>query len=211
MFAIYNNGSVAIRSSADNLYQIKNTDAPSDVSLKPDDDTLFQELSKKQENNQNKANQEQLNAYKQMANIDTTEAVYHVKDIMTADCIFLLENATVMDSYNTLKDAQVSQVPILSNDKKILGLINKKIILNLILEDLENSREILSKKVGDLYLPQLITTDPITDIRRVSKVMIDFKLDAIPVVDEEDTLVGIVSKSDIIKAVSTIPKLQLYS
>ena len=41
--------------------------------------------------------------------------------------------------------------------------------------------------------------------------MIDFKLDAIPVVDEEDTLVGIVSKSDIIKAVSTIPKLQLYS
>ncbi len=211
MFAIYNNGSVAIRSSADNLYQIKNTDAPSDVSLKPDDDTLFQELSKKQENNQNKANQVQLNAYKKMANIDTTEAVYHVKDIMTVDCIFLLENATVMDAYNTLKDAQVSQVPILSNDKKILGLINKKIILNLILEDLENSREILSKKVGDLYLPQLITTDPITDIRRVSKVMIDFKLDAIPVVDEEDTLVGIVSKSDIIKAVSTIPKLQLYS
>ena len=50
MFAIYNNGSVGIRSSADNLYQIKNTDAPSSVALKPDDDTLFQELNKKEEN-----------------------------------------------------------------------------------------------------------------------------------------------------------------
>ena len=211
MFAIYNNGSVAVRSTADNLYQIKNTDAPSSVALKPDDDTLFQELSRKNENNQNKANQEQLNAYKKMANIDTSEIVYHVKDIMTNNCTYLLENSTVMEAYNILKQIQVSQVPILSNEKKILGLINKKIILNLIIEDLENSKETLSKKVGDLYHPQLITTDPITDIRRVSKVMIDFKLDAIPVVDENDLLVGIVSKSDIIRAVSTIPKLQLYS
>lgn len=211
MFAIYNNGSVSVRSTADNLYQIKNTDAPSKAVLKPDDDTLFQEISnQKEKNNQNKANQEQINAYKKMANIDTTEAVYHVKDIMTQDCIYLDENASVMDAYNTLKQGEVSQVPILSNEKKILGLINKKIILNFLIEDLENSREILSRKVGALYLPELITSDPISDIRRVSKVMIDFKLDAIPVVNEDDVLVGIVSKSDIIKAVSTIPKLQLY-
>jgi CBS domain-containing protein len=41
--------------------------------------------------------------------------------------------------------------------------------------------------------------------------MLDFKIDAIPIVNEEDIIVGIVSKTDIIKAVSHLPKLQLWS
>ena len=69
----------------------------------------------------------------------------------------------------------------------------------------------LNRKIEDVYLPQLITADPITDIRRVAKVMIDFKLHAVPIVSEDGTLVGIISKTDIIKAVSNIPHLQLWS
>ena len=63
----------------------------------------------------------------------------------------------------------------------------------------------------DIHLPQIITADPLTDIRSVSKVMIDFKLHAIPIVEENDILIGIVSKTDIIKAVSNIPQFQLWS
>ena len=79
------------------------------------------------------------------------------------------------------------------------------------MNDLENPHNILNRKLEDLYLPQLITADPITDIRRVAKVMIDFKLHAIPIVEENDILIGIVSKTDIIKAVSHIPQFHLWS
>lgn len=209
MFAIYNNGSVGFRSTADNLYELKNTDAPLDARLKPDDDTLFQELSKKQE--RNGPTSEAVNIYKKMSNIDTTEIVYHVEDIMTADCMYVTDQSTLQDAYDILKEHDFSQMPILTSEKKILGMINKKIILNLLIEDIENSRSILSKKLEELYLNEVITTEPITDIRRVSKVMLDFKLDAIPVVNKNDVLVGIVSKTDIIKAVSYIPKLKLWS
>jgi CBS-domain-containing membrane protein len=41
--------------------------------------------------------------------------------------------------------------------------------------------------------------------------MIDFKLHAIPIVEENDILIGIVSKTDIIKAVSHIPQFHLWS
>jgi CBS-domain-containing membrane protein len=41
--------------------------------------------------------------------------------------------------------------------------------------------------------------------------MIDFKLHAIPIVDKSGILIGIVSKTDIIKAVSHIPQFQLWS
>lgn len=212
MFAIYNNGSVGFRSSADNLYQIKNTDAPLSVALKPDDDTMFQELiNSKEKNKENRSHTKEINTYKKMANIDIKEAVYHVQDIMTTNCTYLEVNATIIDVYNVLKNKNINQVPILSNEQKIMGLINKKIILNLLIDDIDNARSVLNKKIENLYLPELITTDPITDIRRVAKVMVDFKLDAIPVVNDDDILVGIVSKTDVIKAVSTIPKLQLWS
>lgn len=210
MFAIYNNGSVSFRSTADNLYEIKNTQPPQKTSLKPNDDTLFQDyLEKDTKHKQN--NQEQINIYKKIAHIDTSDIVYHVKDIMTKSCIDINTSNSILDAYNKLKEKQVAQIPVVSNSKKIMGMINKKMILNLLIEDIDNSRIILNKTLNDIYLPELITTDPISDIRRVAKVMIDFHLDAVPVVDKNDLLLGIVSKTDIIKAVSNIPKLQLWA
>ena len=102
-------------------------------------------------------------------------------------------------------------MPVVTFGTKILGMIDKKMILNLLMEDLENSENILKRKIEDIDLPQLLTADPITDIRRVANVMIDFKLHAVPIVESNDILVGIVSKTDIIKAVSHIPHLQLWS
>ena len=210
MFAVYNNGSVSMRSTADNLYDLKQIDAPSNIQLKPDDDTLFQDYmdSKK---NESSNNQKALNIYKKMANIDTTELVYHVKDIMTRDCTTIDSKQTIKEAYDILKELNISQVPVVTFGKKIQGLIDNKTILNLILENLDNTDEILNRRIEDIYLPELITADPISDIRRVSKVMIDFKLHAIPIVDEEDIVIGIVSKTDIIKAVSYLPHLQLWS
>lgn len=212
MFAVYNNGSVGFRSTVDNLYSLKSLDAPNGVRLKPDDDTLFQDYTnyKKRDNHKDDSKEKALNTYKKIANLDTTEKVYHVSEIMTTDCISLTNDVTLENAYYSLKENMLSQIPIITDDKKILGMINKKTILNLVVEDIDNAKEIMDRKISDIYLPELITTDPITDIRRVAKVMLDFKLDAIPVVDENHFLLGIVSKTDIIKAVATIPKFELW-
>ena len=210
MFAVYNNGSVSMRSTADNLYDLKQIDAPSNIQLKPDDDTLFQDYMDSKKNS-NSSDQNALDIYKKMANIDTKELVYHVRDIMTRDCTTINSKQTIKEAYDILKELNISQIPVVVFGKKIQGLINNKTILNLLLEDIDNNEEILNRKIEDIFLPELITADPISDIRRVSKVMIDFKLHAIPIVDEEDIVIGIVSKTDIIKAVSNIPHLQLWS
>ncbi|KAB7887062.1 CBS domain-containing protein [Poseidonibacter ostreae] len=212
MFSIYNKGSVGFRSTADNLYNLKHVDKVSEIDLKPEEGFIqdFTNAQKEQKQNQN-LDQSAINKYKKMANIDTSEPVYHVQDIMTKDCIIVDNNSTIEEAYEILKDNKVSQLPVISFGKKIMGLINKKIILNLIMDDIENSENIIQKKIDDIYLPELITVDPVSDIRRVAKVMLDFKLDAIPVVNEEDILLGIVSKTNIIKAISSLPRLQLWS
>lgn len=211
MFAIYKNGSVGFRNTVDNLYEIKKTETPDKVEMKPNDDTLFEEfLTSKEEENTSTSNKA-INAYKKIANIDTSEQIYHVKDIMTKDCICIQKSNSVIEAYNKLKENQIDQIPIIDLNQKLISIINKKMILNLIIDDIEGIESILSRKLEDLYLDEVITTDPITDIRRVAKVMVDFKLGAIPVVTQEDILVGIVSKTDILKTVANLPKFQLWS
>ncbi|PLY08611.1 MAG: CBS domain-containing protein [Arcobacter sp.] len=206
MFAIYDNGSVGFRSTVDNLYDLKRVEGPPKPTLEPDDSS-FQDYM----NEKNDKKHQVVNAYKKIANIDTSERVYHVSEIMTRQCIEISNEETLKDAYYKLRDNNINQIPVLTRERKILGLINKKIILNHIIEDGQDANIVLMKKLDEIYFKELITTDPITDIRRVAKVMIDFRLDAIPVVDEMHALVGIVSKADIIRAVATIPKLQLWS
>ncbi len=210
MFAVYNNGSVGFRSTADNLYELKNVESIAPSEFKPEEG-FIQEFREKNRNKEQKNSQEAINIYKQMSNIDMSQEVYHASDIMTRDVAYIDTKSTLQDAYDLLSEHKVGQLPVVSFGKKIVGMINKKIILNLLMDDLENSKSILNKKIEDIYLQELITADPITDIRRIAKVMIDFKLHAVPIVAEDDTLVGIISKTDIIKAVSNIPHLQLWS
>ena len=208
MFAIYKNGSVGFRSTADNLYNLKNVDALSESRFKPDEG-FMQMLSNEEDKPQK--NNEALNSYKKMANIDTTEPVYQVKDIMTKNCIYIDTQSSINEAYETLRKLNIEQMPVVSFGKKIIGMISKKMILELLMEDIQNNQHILNKKIDEIELTELITAVQIADIRRVAKVMIDFKLDAIPIVADDDILVGIVSKSDILRAVSYLPKMQLWS
>jgi len=207
MFTIYDNGIIGVRTTADNLYNIKPIDKSTGAKFKPDDE-IVEHFSREKKNSKNK--DELLNSYKKMANMDTSELIYQVKDIMTRDVFVIDRKSSIEEAYNFLKEYKVTQIPIISSDKKIIGLISKKIILNLLMSDIESVKDILNRKVEDIFLPEVITTDPISDIRRVAKVMIDFKLDAVPVIDEY-ILLGIISKTDILKAVSHLPKLQLWS
>ncbi|WP_428026764.1 CBS domain-containing protein [Arcobacter sp.] len=206
MFTIYDNGIVGVRTTADNLYKVNPIDKIKEAKFELEDEVTEHFSNKKKNSN----NDELLNSYKKIANMDISEPVYEVKDIMTRDVIYIDTKSTIEEAYNLLKEHGITQLPIISFDKKIVGLINKKMILNLFMDDIDNVKSILNRKLEDTIFPEIITTDPISDIRRVAKVMIDFKLDAIPVVDE-DVLLGIISKTDILKAVSHLPKLQLWS
>ncbi len=204
MFAIYNNGTVGFRSTSDNLYALKNVEELESARFEPKEG-LIQNFSN--ELNQEKKDQF-LNSYKKVATLDTLEPVYKARDIMTHDVIYARNDSTIEDIYYLIKDKKVSQIPITGFGKKIIGIVNKKIILSLLMNHLQ---AILKRKIDDVYLPEVLTADPDSDVRDVVKVMLELKLDAIPIVDESDTLMGIISKTDILKAVANLPKLQLWS
>lgn len=214
MFAIYNNNGLSFRSTIDNLYNLSNVDSiararnnieeglPKDHSLK----------NKKKLYNSSAQIEEAENAYKKIANIDTRVEVFHVKDIMTKDVISLYEDDSIQDAYDIMQAHDIRQVPVLNRQtEQIVGMVFQSTILDLVLNDIEFAQSTLKRQLSSIDFSEVLTTDPITDIRRVSKVMVDFSLTAIAVVDQDDKLQGIVSRANVLKAVANTPPLQIWS
>lgn len=206
MFAIYDNGNMIFRNSADNLSKYNKVKSPEKTALNPEEENVYDDFLNKKRKSENDA----INRYKKIANLDMSEPIYHVKDIMTKEPITLHTKDSLQNAYNTLNEYRVSHLPVLNSSDKIVGLINNTLILDAVINS-GNPQPVLHKTVDSLIFEEFITTDPLSDIRRVAQVMIKFKINVLPVVEEDGILRGIVSKTDIIKAVSNIPHFQLWS
>ncbi len=212
MFAIYNNNGLSFRSTIDNLYTLSNVDSIARVRNNteeglPKDHSL--KSRKKLYENQNI--EEAKSVYKKMANIDTKEPVFHVQDLMTRDVISLNEENTLLEAYELMQEHEFRQIPVLNKDhNQLIGLVTQEFILDLLVGDLEFAQNIMERELSTFDFKEVITSDPITDIRRVAKVMVDFSLTAIPVVDQDDNLLGIVSRANILKAVANTPPMQIW-
>ena len=208
MFAIYNNNGLNFRSTVDNLYSLSNIDSIAKVRNNINEGLPKDHSTKsKKRLYENGKISEATKIYRNIANIDTSEEIFHVKDLMTKELFVLNQNNTLQEAYNLMEQEDVGQIPILDTNKngKIVAMINQKHILNYILNDLEFVNSTLRRPLSSFDLGEVITADPITDIRRVAKVMVDFSLTAIPIVDQDDNLLGIVSRANILKAISNTP------
>ena len=139
---------------------------------------------------------------------------------MTKKVITAYENDTILHAIKLMNEHNISQIPIIKDDNLIGGMLNKDDILKLLIDnfvyelkimDTIANNQILNNQISSILDYFIITTDPITDIRRVAKVMHKYHLNALAVVNENGRLEGIVSKSDIVKIVSNEPHYQMWS
>ncbi len=211
MFAIYSNNGLSFRSTIDNLYSLSNVDSIARARNNPQEGLPKDHSVKNKKKLYNKKEVvEATDIYRKVANIDTKEPVFHVKDIMTTDVFSLTKDNTVQEAYNIMEDNEVRQLPVLDEDNQIIGLVTEKFLLDLIVNDLSYADTIMQREIRSFDFGEVITSDPITDIRRIAKVMVDFSLTAIPVVDQDDNLQGIVSRANVLKAVANTPPLQIW-
>ena len=62
--------------------------------------------------------------------------------------------------------------------------------------------DLLSRMVVDVMTPEFIYVDPATQLTRVLHLMVDHRMKSLPVLDAEQRLVGIISRGDIMRALT---------
>lgn len=136
--------------------------------------------------------------------------VYRAFQIMSRDVFTVRPDAGVEHAWRALVERQVGQAPVVDRGH-LVGLVTRAHLLHVLNEEGGKVRDVLSRTVADVMRTPVVTVDPMSDVRRIARVTLEFAVPALPVVDREGALEGIVSRGDILRVVVTDPPLTLWA
>lgn len=147
------------------------------------------------------------------------------RDIMTENVITVKKDSSIEDLSEVLLKNKISGVPVTDSDGKIAGIVTEADIIVqdtdlhfpryfklldaiIYLDSLNRFRDSLKKhlatKVEDIMVKKVRTISPDTTVSDIAELMLELKVNRLPVVDEDDNILGIVTRADIVR--SMIPK-----
>lgn len=138
--------------------------------------------------------------------------IYHAYQVMTRRVLTVSPDTRADVAWRTLVERGVGQAPVVNARGRVVGLVWREQLLHLQSGADGTLGYVLARTVGEVMETPVVTADPVSDVRRIALVMLDYHLPALPVVDEQtDLLVGIVSRSDLLRCVVTDPPLTLWA
>jgi|SRR6516164_6628816 acetoin utilization protein AcuB len=113
------------------------------------------------------------------------------RDFMTSDPACLKPDATVGDAIALLRELDVRHLPVVNTDREVVGMVSDRDLRGLALSPKTAVSEVMSSDV--------ITIDADAGAYEVVEVMLEYKIGAVPVVNAEQQLIGIVSYIDMLR------------
>ena len=110
---------------------------------------------------------------------------------MIKEPITLHDSATVFDAKKIMRENKIGGIPIVDDQNVLVGIITNR--------DLRFEKD-FNKKVADIMTTQeLITAQEGTDLSKAESILQQHKIEKLPVVNENNELVGLITYRDIIK------------
>ncbi len=107
------------------------------------------------------------------------------------DPVTLHDNATIGDALKLMAENKIGGIPIVDNNNKLVGILTNR---DLRFED--NPR----KKVSQVMTSKNLVTAPEgTDLKGARKILSQYKIEKLPVVKKDGTLIGLITYRDIQK------------
>ena len=133
--------------------------------------------------------------------------VFLLADIMSQHVISLNSKATVADAWQLFQRHSFHHIPITDENNTVLAMLSDRDILQG-----PGTQENINQKNIMLFATQLVFCfSPDTDIRQATRTLYEYDLGALPVISEQHELLGIVTRTDIIKIVSHYGPLELWA
>ncbi|MGI9101174.1 MAG: CBS domain-containing protein [Terriglobales bacterium] len=116
-----------------------------------------------------------------------------IREIMTADVASVEPETTVEEIATIMRDMDTGVVPVVDEDKELLGIVTDRDIVIRCIAAGKNASEMAA---DEILTEELETIEPTTDVEEASRLMARKQVRRLPVV-EGGCLVGMVSLGDI--------------
>ncbi len=111
---------------------------------------------------------------------------------MIYDPVTIKRGSTVKDALGMMSEFHIGGIPVVDDDNKLVGIVT-----NRDLRFQTNLNELIDHVMTS---ENLIVTHQQTDLDNASRILMEHKIEKLPVVDDENRLIGLITYKDITKA-----------
>jgi IMP dehydrogenase len=107
------------------------------------------------------------------------------------DPITLNEDATIGDAQRIMRENRIGGIPIIDSNKKLVGILTNR--------DLRFETDSKKKVSKVMTKDRLVTAPQGTDMKKAEKILQQYKIEKLPVVDRQGKLIGLITYRDILQ------------
>jgi acetoin utilization protein AcuB len=133
-----------------------------------------------------------------------------VANWMTTDVITITPERSMMKASKLMKDKGISRLPVVDAEGRILGILSDRDIKDASPSkattlDMHELYYLLSEiKIQDIMTKKVVTIRDTETVEKAAVLMLDGNFGGLPVVDEQNKVVGIITDTDIFKVLVEI-------
>jgi len=109
---------------------------------------------------------------------------------MILDPITLLDEAKVGDAFNIMQENSIGGIPVVNKKNELVGIVTNR--------DLRFEKD-MNLPIKKIMTNEKIITTEISDLKNAEDILQENKIEKLPVVNEKNELVGLITFKDIIK------------
>ncbi len=128
-------------------------------------------------------------------------------EIMSDQIITLTADASVNDAWQLFQHHGFHHIPIVDENNLVLAMLSERDIL----QGPGGQKNINNENIMQFASKRVFCFSPDTDIRQATRILYEYDLGALPIIDDNHQILGIVSRTDIIKVVSHYGPLELWA
>lgn len=135
------------------------------------------------------------------------QAVAYVADIMQRQVRWIYADATIGEAWQLMQKTAFHHIPVVDHDLKISAILSDR---DLLAPGLKRQIDWQLSVLDFASRPVLCIAED-ADIRQCARTLMEYNIGAMPVVNHEHILTGIITRTDILRVISHYGPMELWA
>lgn len=141
--------------------------------------------------------------------------ILYAHEIMSSPVVTLPPSTTLAQAWLLIQDHRFRYIPIVNSAGAPLGIVSDRNLLksavtlgwNIFKSD-EN--DTTGQTIGMQFLSPVLTSQPNAEIHSIAKAMFENHIGAMPIINDQNAVIGIITRSDILRALVHLGPLEIW-
>jgi acetoin utilization protein AcuB len=124
-------------------------------------------------------------------------AELQARQIMSTPVTSLSPSASIADAWLMFREHRFRHFPVLTHEGKLIGIISDRDLLHYTAEQSDSAKNRASS-IREVMKTRVLAASVDVEVRQIARIMFEQHIGAMPIVDNNESLVGIITRSDIL-------------